>query len=343
MDAPPADGPASSRIPSRGAAVFITAAPRVSLYHRQTMKSHIKSCFALVIAAAAFAACSDSGYKEDALAQDTSLTRDLALANQDTVSKPELRDVPVTSTPAVEESEPAPVSTPAPLRRRAAAPTPARRTIPLRTTPTPVTAPAPEAPAVRVTESGNTERVTPGRSERAVGVVSSGAEISLAAGQRVCTNTNSVGDRFTAQISNAVMGANGTVIPAGATATVSISSLHQSKGAGDNIEIGLRVESISFGGNTYRVTSETTYAQVDRVRAESRGDDVKKVATGAAIGAVLGQIFGGKTKSTVIGAAGGAAAGAVIANRNANYDGCVPSGGRITIRLTEPLTIQLTE
>jgi uncharacterized protein YcfJ len=91
------------------------------------------------------------------------------------------------------------------------------------------------------------------------------------------------------------------------------------------------------------VTSETTYAQVDRVRAQSSGETARKVATGAAIGAVLGQILGHKTKSTVIGAGAGAAAGAVIANRNADYDGCVPSGGRITIRLTEPLTIQATE
>jgi uncharacterized protein YcfJ len=91
------------------------------------------------------------------------------------------------------------------------------------------------------------------------------------------------------------------------------------------------------------VIAETTYAQVDRVRAESRASDTKKVVTGAAIGAVLGQILGHKTKSTVIGAATGAAAGAVVASRNANYDGCVPSGGRITIRLTQPLTIQATE
>ena len=304
------------------------------------MKPQLRISVALFAAAVAFTACTDSGNKEDALAQDTSLTRDLALANQDTSSKPELRDVPVTSVPEPVDTEPAPVPAPAPVRRRAVVPPPPQRTTttPRRTTP----APAPETPTVRVTESGNTERVTPSGSERAVGVVSVGSEISLAAGQRVCTNTNSVGDKFTAQIADPVMGANGTVIPAGATATVAISSLQQSKRAGDDIEIGLRVESISFGGKTYQVTSETTYAQVDKVRAESRSDDVKKVATGAAIGAVLGQIFGGKTKSTVIGAAGGAAAGAVIASRNANYDGCVPSGGRITIRLTEPLTIQLT-
>ncbi|MDO8501910.1 MAG: YMGG-like glycine zipper-containing protein [Gemmatimonadaceae bacterium] len=298
------------------------------------MKRHLAPSFALLLAVAALAACSDRKSNDDVLAQDTSLTRDLALANEDTASRPQLQDVPVSPEPAPVVSELAPAPR---VARRAAAPT---RTVPRRTTPRP--APAAAAPAERVTESGNTERVSERGSERPLGVVSAGSEIALSAGQRICTNTNAVGDRFTAQIADPVMGANGTVIPVGATATVSISSLHKSKRAGDNIEIGLRVESITFQGKTYPVRSEVTYAQVDKVRASSRGDDTRKVVTGAAIGAVLGQILGRKTKSTVIGAATGAAAGAVVASRNANYDGCVPSGGRITIRLTEPLTIQAT-
>ncbi len=290
----------------------------------------------LVFAVGALVACTDSKSREDALAQDTSLTRDLALANQDTSLKPELRDVPVANepTPAVAENVPAPRVQPRPVARPIA-----KQPASVRTAPAPATPP----PTVRVTESGNTERVTDRGSERSLGVVSSGSEISLAAGQKICTNTNSVGDKFTAQISSPVMGANGTVIPVGATAVVAITSLHRSQNSDDQIEIGLRVESISYAGKTYSLSSETTYAQVDRVRAESRGDDAKKVATGAVVGAVLGQILGRKTKSTVIGAATGAAAGAVVASRNANYDGCVPSGGRITIRLTEPLTIQATE
>lgn len=288
---------------------------------------------AVLIAAMAATACSDAK-KSDALAEDTTLTRDLALANQDTGSRPELRDVPVVTEPAPVEREPEPAP------RRVTAPV-VKKTAP-RATPKPA-ASSPAPPAVQVTESGNTERVTEAGSEHSLGVVSSGSEISLAAGQRVCTNTNSIGDRFTAQIADPVMGANGTVIPVGATAIVSITSLQRSEKSGENIEIGLRVESISYGGKTYPVSSETTYAQVDKVRAQSGGETARKVATGAAIGAVLGQILGHKTKSTVIGAGAGAAAGAVIANRNADYDGCVPSGGRITIRLTQPLTIQTAE
>ena len=299
-----------------------------------------KSQILLLLAAMTLSVACSERNRSDALAEDTTLTRDLALANQDTASKPELRDVPVAAEPepVVAEVEP----TPAPAPRRVTT-QPARRPAPRTPAPAPARAPAPEEPVVRTTESGNTERVTERGSEAALGVVSSGSEISLAAGQRICTNTNNVGDRFTAQIADPVMGANGTVIPVGATAVVSITSLHRSEKAGDEIEIGLRVESISYGGKTYPVTSEVTYAQVDKVRAESGGETARKVATGAAIGAVIGQILGRKTKSTVIGAATGAAAGAVVANRNADYDGCVPSGGRITIRLTEPLTIQTSE
>ena len=299
-----------------------------------------KSQILLLLAAMTLSVACSERNRSDALAEDTTLTRDLALANQDTALKPELRDVPVAAEPepVVAEVEP----TPAPAPRRVTT-QPARRPAPRTPAPAPARAPAPEEPVVRTTESGNTERVTERGSEAALGVVSSGSEISLAAGQRICTNTNNVGDRFTAQIADPVMGANGTVIPVGATAVVSITSLHRSEKAGDEIEIGLRVESISYGGKTYPVTSEVTYAQVDKVRAESGGETARKVATGAAIGAVIGQILGRKTKSTVIGAATGAAAGAVVANRNADYDGCVPSGGRITIRLTEPLTIQTSE
>ncbi len=301
------------------------------------MNKKLKAPIALiaVVALTALAACKDTKKGDDVLAQDTSLTNDLALANKDTASQPQLTDVPVTAIPQPAPSEPAPAPAPAPVRQRIIVRTPPRP-VAVKTTPA-------RQPTERVTASGNTERVTPAGSEHRIGVVSAGSEIALSAGQRICTNTNNVGDRFTAQIADPVMGGNGTVIPAGATAQVEITTLSKSQGDGDKIEVGLRVESVSFGGKTYPVIAETTYAQVDRVRAESRSADTKKVLAGAAIGAVLGQIFGGKTKSTVIGAAGGAAAGAVVANRNANYDGCVPTGGRITIRLTQPLTIQATE
>ncbi len=293
------------------------------------------ACASLLLTAAlALGACSDRGKADDVLAQDTSLTRDLALANRDTAAQPQLKDVPVQTEPVPAEVAPAPaprqrVATRVVTRR----PTIVRNPVPSRPRPT-----EPTPGTSVVSSSGNTVTAEAPGSEHALGTVSVGQEMSFYSGQKVCTNSNAVGDRFTAQITEPVQGSNGVVIPAGATAVVEITTLHRSQRSNDNIEVGLRVASITFNGKTYPVVSEVSYAQVEKVRGES--NTTRDAIGGAAIGAVLGQILGHRTKSTVIGAAGGAAAGAAIGAANAKVDGCVPSGGRITIRLTQPLVIQ---
>jgi hypothetical protein len=284
--------------------------------------------------ALAVGACGDK--KEDTLAQDTSLNADLQMANQDTAAAPALQDVPA----AGEPSTTAPVvRSPAPAPSRTA---PARsggtvvRT-PARTTPRPTT---PSTPAPTTTASGNTVTRGSSGSERAVGSIPAGSEISLSSNSRVCTNTHKVGQRFNATVSNSVTGSNGAVIPAGATATVEITELNRSENANDEIRMGFRVVSVSFGGKTYPIDATTTYANVDRVRNQPKNKDVQKVVGGAAVGAIIGQILGKDTKSTVIGAATGAAAGTAAAATTSNYEGCVPTGGRITITLDNSATVQ---
>jgi len=195
-------------------------------------------------------------------------------------------------------------------------------------------------PVANTTASGNTVTEGAKGAEAAVGTIAGGSEISLLAGQRVCTNTYAVGDRFTASVAESVHGSNGVSIPAGATAVIEVTNAKRSNNANDGIEFEFVVRSIAFNGKTYPVSSTVTYAQVDKVRDSNTSDDVKKVATGAVIGAIAGQIFGKRTKSTVIGAAGGAAAGAVVAGVTAKYDGCVPSGGRISLTLSEAMVVQ---
>jgi hypothetical protein len=286
--------------------------------------------FAVTIA---LGACKQGDKPEDALAQDTSLAHDLSLANADTMAQPQLKDVPVTTAPAVEPPAPAPKV--AQRRTPSEILTPSRNPRRVATTPQPVEkAPVTTANGNTVTESSGTG------SARAVGTIASGSEISLYSGQRVCTNTYNVGDRFTASVAESVQGSNGVAIPAGATAVIEITSLKRSENANDNIAMEFVVRSIAFNGTTYPVNSTVTTAQVDKVRNGDASNDGKKVATGAIIGAIAGQIFGHHTKSTVIGAATGAAAGAVVAGATGKYDGCVPNGGRISLRLTQPMTVQ---
>jgi hypothetical protein len=290
----------------------------------------------LVAITLSLGACKKGDSAEDALASDTSLAHDIALANADTMSQPQLKDVPVTTTPAVEPAASAPRST----RKQTPAQilTPSRT--PRRVATTPRSTPQPVENAPVTTENGNTVVESTAGSERAAGTIASGSQISLYSGQRVCTNTYQVGDRFTASVAESVQGSNGVSIPAGATAVIELTSLKRSENANDNITMDFVVRSIAFNGKTYPVNSDVVSAQVEKVRNGDASNDAKKVATGAVIGAIAGQIFGHRTKSTVIGAATGAAAGAVVAGATGKYDGCVPNGGRISLKLNQAMVVQ---
>ena len=282
-------------------------------------------------------ACKQGDRPEDVLAQDTSLVHDLQLANADTMAQPQLTDVPATLEPAQTATAPAPRATP--RRTPSEILTPNRN--PRRVPTTPRTEPKPVEPAtIPLTENGNAVTESSAGTAHELGTIASGSEISLYSGQRVCTDKYAVGDRFTASVAESVQGSNGVSIPAGATAVIELTSLKRSENANDNITMEFVVRSIAFNGTTYPVNADVTAAQVEKVRNGDASNDGRKVATGAVIGAIAGQILGRKTKSTVIGAATGAAAGAIVAGATGKYDGCVPNGGRISLKLNQAMVVQ---
>jgi hypothetical protein len=283
------------------------------------------SAVPLVLAfALAAGACGDHG-KTDTLAQDSTLNRDLALANSDTAAQPQLSD---TATAPAEKPEPA-------------KPAPVHRTPPRTSTPKPKPKPKPEPPKPVTTASGNTVETGAKGSAPSVGSIGAGSLITMSSNQRICTNTNKPGDRFTATVTEPVVGANGAVIPKGARAVIQVSSLHRSENATDPVKMGFLVQSVTFGGTTYPVNSDVTDVQVEKVRSTSTSSDAKKVVGGAIAGAIIGQVLGKDTKSTVIGAATGAAAGTAVAMGTANYEGCIPDGGKIQVKLAQPVVVQM--
>jgi hypothetical protein len=276
------------------------------------------------------AACSKSDNTN--AAADSALNSDIQLANRDSAAQPALTDVPAAS---------ATPTTTAPST--ATSRTTTSRTTTTRTPTTTTRAPSTttRTPTTSVTSSGNTVTRNAAGTAARVGTIPAGATLNLSAGSKVCTNTNHVGDRFTATVSNAVVGSNGAVIPAGATANIEVTELKRSENANDNVVMGFRVVSVSFGGHTYPVSATTSYADVSKVKNQPKGKDVQKVVGGAAIGAIAGQILGKSTKATVIGAAAGGAAGAAAAAATANYEGCVNSGGRITATLNSSTQVNI--
>jgi hypothetical protein len=278
-----------------------------------------RSKASLILAFALFAgACAKS---DDTAAADSALNKDIQLANRDSAAQPALTDVP-----AATATNPAP---------SASAP---RTTTTTRTTPRTTTR---TTPRTTTTASGNTVTRTSSGSAARVGTIPAGSTLNLVSGSKICTNTNRVGERFSATLTSAVSGSNGAVIPAGATATVEVTELKRSENANDNVVMGFRVVSVNFGGHTYPVSATTTYAQVSKVKNQPTSKDVQKVVGGAAIGAIAGQILGKSTKATVIGGAVGAAAGAGAAAATANYEGCVNSGAKLTATLNSSTQVNI--
>jgi hypothetical protein len=275
---------------------------------------------AALLVLATVVAC--SGQKDDTLGDDTSLGRDLARVEGDTALQPQLQDVP-----AGKSETPAP--TPPVTRPKTSTKAPSQ----------PKTTPTPPAPAPGTTKSGNVVEKGPGAAEGTSGVVAAGTTMRLDAVNKVCTNTNKVGDRFTATVTEAVTGTNGVSIPAGADVTLELTELKRSENANDQIVMGFRVVNVAFGGKTYPLQADVQSAVIDRVRSTSGADDAKKVVGGAVAGAIIGQVLGKNRKGTLIGAAAGAAAGGAAAAATGNYEGCVNSGADIVLRLTSPVTI----
>jgi hypothetical protein len=287
---------------------------------------------AAVAATVLLGACRSDAKRTDstALGADSTLNRDLALANRDTGAQPQLKDIPTTNAP--------PATSPAPSRPTTSRPAPRP------STPQPK---APPPPTTSTTSSGNTVTTNPGAKTNpgstgggAVGMIPAGAVLNTSASSKICTNTNAVGDHVTATLDNGVTGENGAVIPAGATVNLTVTQLKRSENANDKILMEFAVNSVSFGGKTYPIDASVQSATVERIKDQPQSKDVQKVAIGAAAGAIAGRIFGKSTKATVIGGAAGAAAGAAAASATANYQGCIQSGGSIVIRLTSPATVK---
>ena len=293
-----------------------------------------------VVAAAMLAACSKADNKVDstALKTDSTLNRDLALANRDSAAQPQLKDVPAT-TAAAPKPEPRVNNPPARTNRPAQTGRtnrPADRPAPP-SNPAPVTTGERQTPVTTNPSAGSNPGSNGGGN---VGSIAAGTTLASHANSKICTNTNAVGDHVTATLDNAVSGTNGATIPAGATLNLTVTALKRSENSNDAIVMEFAVNSVSFGGRTYPIDGSVTSASIDRIRDQPQSKDVQKVAIGAIAGGIAGKILGRSTKGAVIGAAAGGAAGAAAAVATANYQGCINSGSNITVKLNSAATVR---
>ncbi len=221
---------------------------------------------------------------------------------------------PTAQEPLVAGRQPSPAAVAA---RPKARPTTTRPT----TSSTPAPTPAPAEPA------------------RSSGTIASGTTINVSNGPKVCSNTLQVGDRVTATTNSVISGSNDVSIPAGARVGLVVTKAKTSSNSTDDAELAFDVRSVTFGGETYTMSGEVT---TDAVVKERKGGDGKKVAIGAAAGAVIGNVIGGGSRAqrTVVGAAAGGLAGAAAAAVTGDRLACLPEGAALTVRLGSALSVR---
>jgi hypothetical protein len=298
--------------------------PYTNLLSRRTI--------AALASIALVAGCRD---KAPVATADSSLSKDLQLAQQVAPPQTVFNDAPVGSTAPTSNAASAPkqgpeqaranAPTPRPSRHRDAPPAPVARS-PQQTPPQPV-APAPAPVAVAAAP--------------AAGVIGSGTRLGMSTNAKVCAANLLVGDKFSATVSSGTVGSNGASIPAGSTVVLEVASINKADPI-EQSQIQFRVRAIDVNGEPLPVTGDVaTLGSLQRVQTSS-GNDKTKVIGGAVAGAVLGRIFGGSTKATVIGGAVGAGAGAVAAKAGQSTDACLPPGSALSLTLTHDIVVAHT-
>jgi hypothetical protein len=290
------------------------------------------ACLLVLPLAMAPAACGDDADDRSALRADE-LDRELDLALHTDTSAALFGDTAV-----IKEPQPEPGPAPAPPSTAQPRPQPPPAATP-RPAPTPAPTPAPRAEAPRQEPAPR-----PAPEPRAVTLSAAiGTSMSLTLNQTLSTETNRVGDTFTATLQQAVRDASGAVVlPAGATIRGRLTQVEKSGHVGATGIIKLAFESVSFDGNSYPLDATVVRANPQRQNRTTLQEQAGTVAAGAAAGAVLGRVLGRDTRSTLRGAAVGAAAGTAIAMGTADVDVVLPQGSEMVIRLESPITIRRT-
>ena len=246
-----------------------------------------------LLASGACSADVTSADDSDALARDSTLHLQVLSAKGDSGSSAEVVETTIEERKANSAPLESLVASERPAQPRVAATAPRisagvtagsstgmRKVAVVKPAPTPVPVPAP----VPAPSKENAIAPAP-RAPTAASIVTipAGTEMSFTAGERICVNTNRVGDRFNARVTRDVSG----VIPKGTRATGVVSSLTGPLGE-EAIEIA--IASIAPGGNSRRITARVTDIELDRRPGAYR---------------------------------------------------CIPESGRITARLTRPLTVTM--
>ena len=173
----------------------------------------------------------------------------------------------------------------------------------------------------------------PARAPAAV-MVPQGTTVNVRLTQAIDVDSAQAGANFRAIVDDPVMLNGKVVIPRGASAVLQAVKVAQSGKMKGSDNITLKMNSISFGGHAYEVT--TTY-----VESKGKGEGkrtARKVGGGVGLGAIVGGIAGGG-EGAAVGALVGGVAGAAVASGGEEHLK-LPAETRLQFQLNAAVKIQ---
>jgi len=166
--------------------------------------------------------------------------------------------------------------------------------------------------------------------------VPAGTTLAIRINQHISVKTTPAGSRFTGELAEGYVDANGrTILPRGTPVSGVVEESHERgrfKGAS---VLDLRLTSLTLNGQSYPLATH------DVVRSK-KGKGKRTgafIGGGAGLGALIGGLAGGG-KGALIGAGAGAGAGTAGAAFTGNRDLDIPSETIIRFRLSDDLTLQ---
>jgi hypothetical protein len=165
-------------------------------------------------------------------------------------------------------------------------------------------------------------------------VVPAGTPVNVRLAQDIDVDVSQAGHRYKAIVDDPVMVGGAIIIPRGAAATLQAVNVQQSGQMKGSDKITLKLNTLTFGGVVYEVTTEY-------VETKGQGEGKKtarKVGGGAGLGAIVGGIAGGGS-GAAIGAAVGGATGAAVASGGEEHLK-LASETRLQFQLTHAVTIR---
>lgn len=164
--------------------------------------------------------------------------------------------------------------------------------------------------------------------------LASGTLIPVRVEQTLASDISSSGQRFVGEVARPISKNGQIVIPTGAHVTGVVLAAASSGHFKGRSELALRINQISYNGNSYDFTSHE-WASYGPARGKRTAE---VVGGGAGAGALIGALFGGK-KGLAIGAATGAGGGTAVQALTKPKQVRIPAETIVSFRLASPLTV----